>query len=711
MSSDPAIPAATMTGTIRGEARRVSSRAPTSASGPPTEPAGAEAAGTVIGRTRLIGNHGHAQAGGAVRSRAAHENGKRKDRVIRSEGRRDRAGGGMGGGGEGARPRRLPAGLRRHELGRPRPQPTRQPRASATSPSRARSTPSSPTTRSSAASICSTAANRTSCGWAAACARRPPSSSRTISSASAGPRCASSPAAARTSPGPTRSRAHEHRARECRPSHHRGALGAGGRLSAVAGRGARGRGRERRPARGARRWHGRTHGRRHRRTDRLLDVRQASPPPQPSRPAAATALQASNEALAQASRRTRRCAAWAARWLPPGWTRRDPLGERRRFAAAALPLPRCHPPQCRPLAGLVPGRAGRARIAFASEAAEPQPQRATLGADRLEDRTRRPARRAPGAAAGDWIVLASDGICSLEGDEIADIVYNYRQSTPEEMADGLIAAVVQKNVAGQDNTTVVAIRVDPAKVATDADTTRVLRGRGKEEKELRSRRIGMTGRKTSIPGRPPGRPARTAIWFVAAAVFFLFFAAAILLRSLQSTTITTSPETTTSTPPAPVAAPAPEPATPDAPDTTGPDAPRQRIPAGPAPTPPDAPQTTVPESQTPPVPQRVAPPTPQKSAPAPAKATPPIQQATPVPPPPTAPADSQAVPAVPPPSQAPSSQSGEGQEGAPRTEKMRRQGKDGEKPWRKPREAKEGSKDGPKKVPPKDVLPWGFSND
>ena len=321
---------------------------------------------------------------------------------------------------------------------------------------------------------------------------------------------------------------------------------------------------------------------------------------------------------------------------------------------------------------------------------------------------------------GDWILIASDGICSLEGDEIADVVYNFRQSSPAEMADGLIAAVVRKNVAGQDNTTVVAIRVDPAKVATDADTTRVLRGRGKEEKELRSRRIGMTGRKTSIPGRPPGRPARTAIWFVAAAVFFLFFAAAILLRSLQSTTITTTPETTTSTPPAPVAAPAPEPATPDAPDTTDPNAPRQRIPAGPAPTPPDAPQTTVPESQTPPVPQRVAPPSPQKSAPAPAKATqPPIQQATPVPPPPTAPPDSQAVPAIPPPAQAPSGQSGEGQEGAPRTEKARRQGKDGDKPLRRSREAKEGSKegpkDGPKKVPgkdpPKDVLPWGFSND
>ena len=109
--------------------------------------------------------------------------------------------------------------------------------------------------------------------------------------------------------------------------------------------------------------------------------------------------------------------------------------------------------------------------------------------------------------AGDWILIASDGICSLEGDEIADVVYNFRQSSPAEMADGLIAAVVRKNVAGQDNTTVVAIRVDPAKVATDADTTRVLRGRGKEEKELRSRRIGMTGRKTSIP-RSASRAAR-----------------------------------------------------------------------------------------------------------------------------------------------------------------------------------------------------------
>ena len=32
---------------------------------------------------------------------------------------------------------------------------------------------------------------------------------------------------------------------------------------------------------------------------------------------------------------------------------------------------------------------------------------------------------------GDWVVLASDGICSLPGDEIADVIYRFRQSTPE----------------------------------------------------------------------------------------------------------------------------------------------------------------------------------------------------------------------------------------------------------------------------------------
>ena len=55
---------------------------------------------------------------------------------------------------------------------------------------------------------------------------------------------------------------------------------------------------------------------------------------------------------------------------------------------------------------------------------------------------------------GDWIVLASDGICTLAGDEIADVVYRQRQSTPDEMADALIAgrddyAAVRALLAGE----------------------------------------------------------------------------------------------------------------------------------------------------------------------------------------------------------------------------------------------------------------------
>jgi PPM family protein phosphatase len=327
--------------------------------------------------------------------------------------------------------------------------------------------------------------------------------------------------------------------------------------------------------------------------------------------------------------------------------------------------------------------------------------------------------------AGDWILIASDGICSLEGDEIADVVYNFRQSTPAEMADGLIGAVVRKAVAGQDNTTVVAIRVDPAKAAGDAETTRVLRGRGnKEEQELRSRRIGRTGRKTSTPGRPAARPKRAAIWLVAAAVFLLFFAAAMLLRSMQSATVLT-PEATQSTspPPAPAAAAVPEPATPDAPDTTGQDGARQRLPSAPAPTTPDTPAATTPDTSQPPAaPPRAAPPAPQRSGSAPpAKAAPqPVQQAPPLPPSTTASPDSQSLPAAPAPASGPGAQPSESQEWAPRTEKARRPAKEGERLPRKPREAREtpkdASKDIPKKgpvakEPPKDVLPWGFQND
>ena len=69
------------------------------------------------------------------------------------------------------------------------------------------------------------------------------------------------------------------------------------------------------------------------------------------------------------------------------------------------------------------------------------------------------------------------------------------------MADGLIAAVAQKGVVDQDNTTVVAVRIEDAKAsATDDATTRVCCGRSPEDADLRTRRIGVTGRKTVAPG-------------------------------------------------------------------------------------------------------------------------------------------------------------------------------------------------------------------
>jgi serine/threonine protein phosphatase PrpC len=76
-------------------------------------------------------------------------------------------------------------------------------------------------------------------------------------------------------------------------------------------------------------------------------------------------------------------------------------------------------------------------------------------------------------AAGDWIILASDGIGTLEGDEIGDIVYANRYATSEVMADALIAAILGKKDPDQDNTTVVVLKV--SEVAADEAQTRIVK--------------------------------------------------------------------------------------------------------------------------------------------------------------------------------------------------------------------------------------------
>jgi PPM family protein phosphatase len=320
--------------------------------------------------------------------------------------------------------------------------------------------------------------------------------------------------------------------------------------------------------------------------------------------------------------------------------------------------------------------------------------------------------------AGDWVLLASDGICSLEGDEIADVVYKFRESSPAEMADGLIAAVTRKGVAGQDNTTVVAVRVDPlGDTTSDLATTRVVL-RPNEEKELRSRSIGMTGRKTSTPKRVSPPPKGRAVWLVAAAVFFLFFAVTMLMRSLQPTPPTGSdaviPASTSDQQPLP-----------DPSDTTTHGGGQQPVPqAAPEPAtqegsrvaPPDsasAPAERIPRASQPPITPKIIAPIPQKVTPPPqppAKTTPSRSQ------PATSP-DSQSTAPAGPPSLQPSSQPTDPDEPFKerRVKRAKREpAKDGSKEV--PKEVKELPKSAPKEVPkaatgPRENLPWGFSND
>jgi serine/threonine protein phosphatase PrpC len=143
--------------------------------------------------------------------------------------------------------------------------------------------------------------------------------------------------------------------------------------------------------------------------------------------------------------------------------------------------------------------------------------------------------------AGDWVLLASDGICTLDGDEIADVVYRYRQSTPDEMADGLIAAVTQKGAVDQDNTTVVAVRIEDAKSATDDVPTRiVMRPASGEDADLRTRRIGV-----SRPLRKDSKSWKAAVWLATAAALLISAAAVMVVLPSLRPTLSTSPDAAT----------------------------------------------------------------------------------------------------------------------------------------------------------------------
>ncbi len=59
---------------------------------------------------------------------------------------------------------------------------------------------------------------------------------------------------------------------------------------------------------------------------------------------------------------------------------------------------------------------------------------------------------------GDYVILASDGLQTLEPDEIARVIQAYAEEGPAAVAEALIRAVENLRVPHQDNCTVVAVR-------------------------------------------------------------------------------------------------------------------------------------------------------------------------------------------------------------------------------------------------------------
>jgi protein phosphatase len=84
--------------------------------------------------------------------------------------------------------------------------------------------------------------------------------------------------------------------------------------------------------------------------------------------------------------------------------------------------------------------------------------RSAVTGDEIElvDAPERPLELAP----GDIVVIASDGLHTLEPDAVRDIVASHASNGADAIADALIQGVTDANEPHQDNTTVVIVMVD-----------------------------------------------------------------------------------------------------------------------------------------------------------------------------------------------------------------------------------------------------------
>lgn len=122
--------------------------------------------------------------------------------------------------------------------------------------------------------------------------------------------------------------------------------------------------------------------------------------------------------------------------------------------------------------------------------------------------------------ASDWVILATDGLEVLSGDEIASVIQGHEHSTADMVARSLIEAVEQKREQYQDNTTVVVLQVmrisdlreQPTKLADqprqDADLAKTVLVDSRGKRDAASE-LMPTGANSDCT---PKEPARKSWW-------------------------------------------------------------------------------------------------------------------------------------------------------------------------------------------------------
>ena len=147
----------------------------------------------------------------------------------------------------------------------------------------------------------------------------------------------------------------------------------------------------------------------------------------------------------------------------------------------------------------------------------------------------------------DWVIVSSDGLDTLTGDEIATVIGRCRDGTPADLTRKLLDEVGQRAVPNQDNTSIIAVRIhaaegEGASGRDDARDTEVMMptihgtliGRVRHERPVAP----------TVLIRQPSRSRRFGVGGVAFAVALLVVAAAAAWWLGPWTSVTSSTEPT-----------------------------------------------------------------------------------------------------------------------------------------------------------------------